>query len=252
MVLKHIAKLTLFILYSTFPSLTLAEPPSSFNGAKKTAVELWWEIGPITHYCSCPYRPASPEEKKLRPGNLWIESAVCGYQAKDPVTKKGKPNARAMRVEWEHVVPADWIATGFKCQEKTRKECRSISGYKEAEGDLFNLVPAIGELNGHRNARLFSEIEGEEREYGSCDFEVDTTGTGPSHLRGGAEPMPIIRGDVARVWLYMIDRYNLKLPEDYQMLMKKWSRADPIDEAERLRHAIISKTMGWKNPFVVN
>lgn len=238
------------LLFFAFPAQ--AEPPASFNSAKKAAVELWWEIGPSTLYCSCPYRPASAEEKKLRPGNLWVESAVCGYQAKELVTKKGKPNARAMRVEWEHVVPADWIATGFDCQNMTRKECRAIPGYKQAEGDLFNLFPAIGELNAHRSARLFGNISDEIRNYGSCDFEVEMTGTGPSHSRGAAEPMTTIRGDVARVWLYMIDRYGLKLPEGYETLMSEWSVADPINEAEKLRHDIISRKMGWNNPFVDN
>ncbi len=115
---------------------------------------------------------------------------------------------------------------------------------------MFSLSPAIGELNAHRSARLFGEIANEARHYGACDFEVDTTGLGPSHSRGAAEPMRKVRGDVARVWLYMMDKYALKLPKGYEALMANWSNADPIDEAERLRHEIISKEMGWENPFV--
>jgi len=228
----------------------LAQPPSSFGSAKSAAVKLWWDIGPSSFYCQCPYRVATLEEKQIRSGNLWVVGSVCGYQAKNSVTSKGKPNARTMRIEWEHIVPADWIATGFNCQNQTRAECRAIPGYNGAEGDLFNLVPAIGELNGDRSARLYNIIQGEERAYGSCDFEVTTTGVGASHIRGAAEPMPSIRGDVARVWLYMAGKYGVKLSPDYRSLIESWSADDPVDEAERIRHDKISKIMGWKNPFV--
>jgi deoxyribonuclease-1 len=231
-------------------SQALAEPPSNFNNAKTAALGLWWDIGPSSFYCRCPYRLASKEEKQIRKGNLWVIGSVCGYEAKDPITSKGKPNARAMRIEWEHIVPADWIATGFGCQDKTRAECRSIDGYNEAEGDLFNLVPAVGELNGDRSARLYNIIPDEVRAYGTCDFEVVTTGEGEPHIRGAAEPMPSIRGDVARVWLYMSGRYGVKMSPEYGALMESWSAADPVDNAERIRHDIIVVKMGWKNSFV--
>ena len=93
-----------------------ADPPSNFDNAKTAAQALWWEIGPSSLYCGCPYRLATAEEKLIRKGNLWVIGSVCGYEAKTLITKKGKPNARTMRIEWEHIVPADWIATGFGCQ----------------------------------------------------------------------------------------------------------------------------------------
>ena len=186
----------------------------------------------------------------IRSGNLWVVGSVCGYRAKDLITSSGKPNARTTRIEWEHIVPADWIATGFGCQDDTRSECRQIPGFEAAEGDLFNLVPAIGELNGDRNARLYGDIPGEPRVYGACDFEVDASGDGPAHLRGMAEPMPSIRGDLARVWFYMIDRYNLVLPDNFKAMLQAWSVLDPIDKAERERHAVIAAEMGWSNPFI--
>jgi len=240
----------LLLVLVAVPSIARAEPPTSFDSAKDAAVELWWEIGPVSFYCQCPYRPATAEEKMIRSGNLWVVGSVCGYRAKDLITSSGKPNARTTRIEWEHIVPADWIATGFGCQDDTRSECRQIPGFEAAEGDLFNLVPAIGELNGDRNARLYGDIPGEPRVYGACDFEVDASGDGPAHLRGMAEPMPSIRGDLARVWFYMIDRYNLVLPDNFKAMLQAWSVLDPIDKAERERHAVIAAEMGWSNPFI--
>ncbi len=247
---RHI-EMPLFILVVLLMSgHALADPPGSFKNAKIAALALWWEIGPTSFYCRCPYRFATTEEKQIRKGNLWVIGSVCGYEAKALITKKGKPNARAMRIEWEHVVPADWIATGFGCQDQTRAECRAIDGYEEAEGDLFNLVPSVGELNGDRSARLYGVVTGEERAYGDCDFEVIATGEGEPHIRGAAEPMPSIRGDVARVWFYMSDKYGVQMNPEYRALMESWSAADPSDEAERRRHDLIAVEMGSENLFV--
>tara|TARA_R110000824_G_scaffold180885_3_gene361445 strand:+ start:6299 stop:7045 length:747 start_codon:yes stop_codon:yes gene_type:complete len=222
------------------PAVLRAEPPTNFDNAKDAAVSLWWEIGPATFYCGCPYREATPEEKKIRSGNLWVIGSVCGYQAKDATTSKGKPNARSMRIEWEHIVPADWIATGFGCRDQTRSECRAIPGYDQAEGDLFNLVPSVGELNGDRSSKLYGIIDGEPREYGACDFEVADV----------AEPKEAVRGDVARVWLYMADKYGVTLSADYRAMLEGWSAADPVSEAERRRHDVIANEMGWGNRFI--
>lgn len=155
-----------------------------------------------------------------------------------------------MRIEWEHVVPAEWIATGFGCQDQSREQCAEIPGFKKAEADLFNLVPAVGELNVDRSARLYGEINGEKRIYGSCDFEVDKTGVGEPHVRGMAEPMESIRGDIARIWFYMADRYGVVIPAENKALLDQWAIDDPIDQAEIDRHDRIAASMGWNNKFV--
>lgn len=230
------------MLVLCFVTPGFAAPPNSFDAAKPVATKLWWDIGPISFYCGCPYRKATRQEKGIRKGDLWVIGSACGYRARTTKTKKGKINARALRIEFEHIVPADSLKTGFNC--RTRKKCREIPGYKQAEGDLFNLVPAVGELNADRSDKLHGVIPEEKREYGACDFEV-------SRKLEVAEPMETIRGDIARVWLYMIERYGLKLPPDYVTTLNEWSVSDPVDQAERRRHAIIANEMGRKNPKVV-
>ena len=225
-------------------------PPSNFAAAKRAAVGLWWDIGAESFYCGCPYRPATAAEKAIRSGNLWVGGADCPYEPKRPTTSAGNPNPRATRIEWEHVVPADWIATGFGCQDDTRAACRRIDGYEEAEGDLHNLVPAIGELNGDRSARLYGEIDGEDLEYGGCDFEVVTTGEGEPHVRGMAEPAPAVRGDIARIWFYMEETHGVEIPAANRTVLTSWADADPVDAAERARHGIIAARMGRSNRFL--
>ena len=93
------------------------------------------------------------------------------------------------------------------------------------ESDLHNLVPAVGELNGDRSNLPFSMIEGEPREYGACDFEVNLAAD-------RVEPRPEVRGNIARTYFYMSSTYGL-----------------PISE-ERERNRRITAIQGNVNPFV--
>ena len=38
---------------------------------------------------------------------------------------------------------------------------------------MYNLVPAVGEINGLRSNYNFGIIPGEKREFGSCDMEIE-------------------------------------------------------------------------------
>jgi deoxyribonuclease-1 len=111
------------------------------------------------------------------------------------------------------------------------------------EADMYNLVPAVGEINGDRSNYSFAEIPGEPREYGACDFEI---------VNRKAEPRPEIRGDIARIYFYMdwaypghgiISRKNKKLFE-------AWAKQDPVDAWECERVKRIEAIQGNENPFV--
>jgi deoxyribonuclease I len=99
------------------------------------------------------------------------------------------------------------------------------------------------ELNGDRSNYKFTMIPGEERKYGKCDFEVDFKSK-------TAEPMEAVRGDVARIYFYMADKYNLRLSKQQKRLLEAWNKADPVDDIERDRNARIKAIQGNGNPFV--
>ena len=78
---------------------------------------------------------------------------------------------------------------------KGRECCSKVSdAFRQMQSDMHNLFPTVGEVNGDRSNFVFGEIDGEEREYGQCDFEV---------AERIAEPMKSIRGDIARSYFYM-------------------------------------------------
>jgi len=70
----------------------------SFSKAK-TQLKKIYKASPTTFYCGCDIKWLS--KKKLIP-----VANNCGYEPRNELTKSGKVNVRAKRIEWEHVVPA--------------------------------------------------------------------------------------------------------------------------------------------------
>jgi deoxyribonuclease-1 len=191
-----------------------------------------------TLYCACAFDDA----RRLVPGS-------CGFSPP-------RNDERAKRVEVEHVVPASWIGQGHACWH--RKICRDRTGrafrgracclqtdraFRRAYQDLHNLWPTVGTVNAARRHYAFAMIDGERRRFGACDFEVD-------EQLGLAEPRPAVRGDVARISLYMADRYGIALSAAQRTIFLHWHRSDPPDDAERQRNRRIQAYQGAGNTWV--
>ena len=120
-------------LFLTAPVNAYADAPHTFSQAKKIA---WGLYAPQSteFYCGCKYS-----------GNK-VDIAGCGYVPRKNAT-------RARRIEWEHIVPAWQIGHLRQCwQNGGRKNCtKNDDIYKQAEADLHNLVPSIGEVYPREN-----------------------------------------------------------------------------------------------------
>ena len=228
----------------------------SFSQAKKLAVEIY-QGKEEAFYSGCRYGYTG---KKLVP-----IAETCGYQPRIPITKSGKKNARAVRIEWEHVMPAWVFGHQRKCwqldlnsdgKKDGRKGCKKDPVFVKMEGDLHNLVPApisdcfaftcrsrIGELNGDRSNYAFAMLPGEARVYGKPDFEVDFKAR-------KIEPRPEIRGDIARIYFYMASRYKLRLSKQDTQLFTAWAKQDPVSAWEKEKGRTVSILQGNKNPYV--
>ena len=144
----------------------------------------------------------------------------CGYKPK-------KDNARAWRLEAEHVVPFENLVGHTKAWDYGVPECKGKKGrkcasevYGEIEGDLWNLMPSLGELNGLRSNYQIAEIPGEERAFGTCDFEIQDR---------KMEPPEEVKSLVAVTYKYMQDSYAKKLSTNYissknEKLIEAWSK----------------------------
>jgi len=175
-------------------------------------------------YCGCKYNPSKEVNKRS-----------CGFQA-------ANQTLRSNRIEWEHIVPASILSQGLACRKNGRTACRKNSiKFKKMEGDLHNLVPAIGEINLKRSNYKFGLILGESRMFGKCDFEVK------SNI---VEPKENIRGNIARIWLYMSKKYNLSIDDRYRHTLSRWNTRDPVDSEEIRKNNLIERIQGDSNPYI--
>jgi len=220
------------VVYAAFIQLIsfgVLAAPDDFSEAKRLAQRIYSDESQ-TFYCSCPLR--------WQGGKGIPDLKACGYQVR-------KNGPRAQRIEWEHVVPAHQFGRSLRCwQRGGREQCgRDDKEFQRMEADLFNLKPAIGEVNGDRANFAFAELPGVPPQHGACPIRID-------FKRKLAEPRPEIRGDIARIYFYMADKYALQLDKMQQQLFLKWHQADPVDARELQLQQRIAQQMGQPNYFV--
>ena len=184
-------------------------------------------------YCGCPYTGKT------------MDLATCGYVPR-------KQPARAAKLEWEHVVPAWAIGHQRQCwqarvdgKQGGRRHCtKTDSVFQQAEGDLVNLVPSVGEVNGDRSNYGFSVwTQAPSRMYGQCETEVD-------FKRRAIQPRVAVRGEIARIQFYMADTYALRLSRQDKQLFCAWARQHPVSDWERVRERRIKALQGRGNTYV--
>ena len=209
-------------------SVSLAAP-TNFDQAKKLAQRIHAPEAK-SFYCDCDIRW---QGKKGIP-----DLSGCGYQVR-------KNGPRASRIEWEHVMPAHHFGHQRQCwQQGGRKNCvKTDAVFRLMEADLYNLVPAIGEVNGDRSNFRFGVLPATALKHGACPVKVD-------FKQQVFEPAPPVRGDIARIYFYMADKYNLNLSRAQQQLFIAWHRQDPVTAQERELNQRIQQHMGHDNPFV--
>lgn len=236
--------LTIFIGF-IFVSLAFAGSKGnttimSFNKAKKTLLRQVYKDHMKTFYCGCTFS----SDKQVDP---------C-----DNYTPK-KKNKRSKRIEWEHIVAAQHFGQSFKEWREGTPECVDKKGkpfkgrkcaekmnklYRLMQSDMYNLVPAIGEVNGLRSNFRFGMITGEKRQFGNCDFELEKKGR-------IAEPAEHLRGNIARTYKYMDWAYKRRvISKANRKLFDAWDKQDPVDQWECERCKRIEKIQGNENKIV--
>ncbi|GBC64129.1 endonuclease I [Desulfonema ishimotonii] len=206
--------------------------------------------------------------KKVYSDHRYTFYCGCKFDKNKKVACKTGKGKRATAIEWEHIVPASrfgqtfsswktYRSWGCKVPAVIRKilpiKCSKLSGrqnarrvsaeYRRMESDMYNLVPAIGYVNQKRSNYPYTVIPGEKRDFGRCDFEVENK---------TVEPMPGVRGNIARTYFYMNDAYpgrNIISPDEKKLFLK-WAEDDPVDEWECKRGRRIERLQGNVNPFV--
>jgi len=146
---SFVISLTIILLFSG-PGYTADHGNTtnqSFSKAKKLLERQVYHDHRTTFYCGCPFNA----DKKIPP---------CDNYAPK------RDNKRSHRLEWEHIVPAHAFGQSFYEWRNGDPECVTRKGkpfkgrncarkvaipFRYMEADMYNLVPAIGEINGLRS-----------------------------------------------------------------------------------------------------
>lgn len=178
-------------------------------------------------------------------GNKKIDIKSCGYRIQ-------KNEERALRLEWEHVVPAEAFGNNFKEWRFPKENCGLNSGRKcakknpkfdEMEGDLYNLVPEVGELNGLRSNFSMAELGESTRDFGGCQAKLNSN---------KFSPMNKSKGVVARIYMNMDNRYPGMgiISDKNRKLFEAWDNLYPVTELECRRWRVFSDFQGYQNLFI--
>lgn len=208
---------------------------SSFGKAKQLArTEVYFDQNHTergTVYCGCEW------EWKGRSGGR-VDWSSCGYEVR-------KQEHRAVRTEWEHVMPAYSLGHQRQCwQTGGRKNCvKNDPLFHDMHVDLHNLTPSVGEVNADRSNFRFSPLPGEPARHGACPSRV-------SFKDRQFEPRDQAKGFVARIMFYMHDRYSLPMSRQQERLLMVWNRQHPVTKWELERNLRIFRVQGTSNDFV--
>ncbi len=228
--LFYVLTLTLAVITPAF-----SNPPSTFSEAKVIAKQKIYldqansAMGEL--YCGCKWTWVGKSGGR-------IDAESCGYQTREQ-------QSRAERTEWEHIVPAWTFGHQRQCwQNGGREHCVDDDPvFRAMEADLFNLYPAVGEVNGDRSNFNYGMANGVAPQYGQCKTRVDFD-------QRAAEPRDEVKGLVARTTFYMFDRYKLSMSSQQQQLLMAWDKQYPVSSWEKERDRRIAAVMGHSNPFV--
>ncbi|MEL0028203.1 MAG: endonuclease [Perlucidibaca sp.] len=205
-----------------------APPGMNFREAKRFLMAVVHHPGEKDYYCGCAIAAQ---------GRKWtVDWSSCGFEPR-------RNPGRAGRVEWEHVVPASEFGRQRACwRAGGRDNCSENDPvFAAMEGDPYNLLPVVGEVNGDRGNLRYGMIPDDAGQgYGACGSRVDFKAK-------VFMPRPDARGDVARTYLYFRDRYGLKLSRQSEQLYAAWSQSDPVDARECRRAEVISQRTGAEN-----
>lgn len=214
-----------------------------------------------TFFCKCPYFRKD------------VNIKACGFTFENYFDRQKK-------VEWVAVVPFESMARSFisfsgheNCKRveriPTRSSMRSMGNspsyfnysatpkpfngiecvrkvdelFNRMEGDLYNLVPETGAIAAIKKESRLADIEVFMPQFGACNLKI---------LNNLFTPPSSLKGDVARIFLYMDWAYpnrNIILSNE-KKLIEYWNKMDPVSKDECQRARKILEIQGNENPFV--
>ena len=144
----------------------------------------------------------------------------------------------------------------------------NLYGTDHAGSDLQHIRPTISTYNSKRGNSMFGPIFGDKTSIGKISY----SGGGNDYYTGNVfEPADSIKGDVARIIMYVYMHYSSEIsgittttycgqlkinwvmgtsPTDSWKLLRKWNAEDPVSQDEITRNDYAYSIQHNRNPFI--
>lgn len=209
---------------------------TDFNTSKKVFKKIF-SNGGTEIYCWCKFN-----------ASMQIDKSTCNYTWINN-TK------RSSSVEYEHVVVAqriwEYYNTWSKTCWKTNRECSfGNNKSKYALVDMYNLMPAIWDLNLKRSNYPYWEVSKKIKTNG-CEFYKEVQKSGKKTIKTIIEPSDNVKWRVARASLYMNKVYWIPLSKEELNMFLKWNNLFKANKEECEIWKSIAKYQWNVNPFLI-
>lgn len=207
----------------------------------------------------------------------------CKTPSKVSETDAGSKSGMVREFYSQADISSSWGSGKTGTWNREHVWCQSLSGglWGESGGgsDMHHIRPVESSLNSTRSNDKFGELNGS----GVAKYYKDTSGKevalGGYSGSNTFEPLDSVKGDVARIVLYVYTHYNtysnvygttngsgsanfgtlkftyvISASNEYDAidLLLKWNEQDPVDDIERARNDAVYKIQGNRNPFIDN
>ncbi len=167
-----------------------------------------------------------------------VKDVYCSREIMDSEFPAGKTPA-------PNKIPDDSIIN----TEHTWPQSRFNSGFNKEmqKSDLHHLFPTDSKINNIRANYKFGEVQHDAK---SLKCQGPRFGTAEAGSDLIFEPPQIHKGNVARAIFYFSIKYNLSIDPNEEATLRRWNKADPVDDEEMSRNTEIEKVQHSRNPFV--
>ena len=188
-------------------------------------------------------------------GTLIDMYSTCTFNATD-YCRDVDVNDDCMCYNREHTLPKSWWGHDENNPEPMYT-------------DMYHVVPTCANANSSRSNLPYGELDGDASWSNGWSKVGNSSSVG--NIQVAFEPAARYKGDLARIYMYMVAcyrdknftnyggawffKYSSKGTADFKNkkvkeLMMKWSRNDPVSDEERRRASRVAAIQGNHNPFV--
>lgn len=207
----------------------------------------------------------------------------CKTPSKVSETDAGSKSGKVMEFYSKADISSSWGGGSQGTWNREHVWCQSLSGglWGESGGgsDMHHIRPVETGLNSARGNNKFAELNGTGKKVYYEDTSNKPVALGGYTGSGKFEPLDEVKGDVARIVMYVYTHYNtysnvngttngkgsvkfgtlkftyvVSASNEYAAiaLLLKWNEQDPVDDIERARNEAVYKIQGNRNPFIDN